>query len=171
MDPVIVAVATYLLYVMVVGAALIWWFREDRSGRLTLAGSAIVGLVLVGVFIVLAAALHDDPRPFVQDPSLNNMLHHAADNGFPSDHSCAAGLIAGLIALRHRAYGAILAVAAILIAAARVAAHAHHLQDVVGGLALGVLAAWLGTLVATALIERFDVAARLRLGRNTSSSV
>ncbi|MEO9220800.1 MAG: phosphatase PAP2 family protein, partial [Mycobacteriaceae bacterium] len=149
MDSVIVAVAKYLLYLMVIAFALVWVFREDGRGKLDLAGAAVIGLILVGMFIVIAGAVHDDPRPFMQDPSLNNMLHHAPGNGFPSDHSCAAGLIAGLVALRHRLYGAILAVAAILVAAARVAAHAHHVQDVVAGLALGALAAWLGTLLAT----------------------
>lgn len=163
MDSLTVAVATYSLFVMAAGFALLWWFREDRIGKLTVVGSVVAGLALLGVFSTVAA-LHYDPRPFMEDPSLNNMLHHAADNGFPSDHSCAAGLIAGLVALRHRIYGAVFALGAVLIAASRVATHAHHVQDVAAGLAIGALAAWLGTLLATRLIERFDLAARLHLG-------
>ncbi len=163
MDSVIVVIAQYLLYVMVAALAVVWWFREDRTGKLVLVGSALTGLLILGGFMLIAGAVHDDPRPFMQDPTLTNMLHHAPGNGFPSDHSCAAGLIAGLVALRHRLYGAIFAVAAVLIAAARVAAHAHHVQDVVAGLALGALAAWLGTLLATWLIDRYDLAGRWSL--------
>lgn len=170
MDSVIVVVATYLLYVMVVAYALVWWLREDRLGKLHTAGSALVGLALVGVFIALAGTLRDDPRPFMQDPSLNNLLHHAPGNGFPSDHSSAAGLMAGLVALRHRLYGALFAVAAVLIAAARVAAHAHHVQDVVAGLALGVLAAWLATVFVTWLLGRLDVAARLGIDSRSAAA-
>ncbi len=169
MDSLIVAVAKYLLYVMVIAVALVWVFREDRRGKLDLVGAAVIGLILVGIFIVIAGAWHDDPRPFTQDPSLNNLLHHAPGNGFPSDHSVAAGLMAGIVALRHRLYGAILAVAAILIAAARVAAHAHHVQDVVAGLILGAIAAWLGTLLASWLITRFDVAARLGIAQRSNN--
>jgi membrane-associated phospholipid phosphatase len=169
MDSFIVAVAEYLLYVMVIAVALVWVFKEDRRGKLQLAGAAVLGLILVGIFMVIAGHVYDDPRPFMQDPSLNNMLHHAPGNGFPSDHSFAAGLMTGIVALRHRLYGAILAVAAILIAAARVAAHAHHVQDVVAGLLLGGLAAWLGTLLATWLITRFDLATRLGINRGTSA--
>lgn len=164
MDAVIVVVATYLLYVMAAGFAAVWWLDEDRVGKLQVVVAAIIGLVLVGVFIAVAGAVHDDPRPFMQDPSLNNLLHHAPGNGFPSDHSCAAGLIAGLVVFRHRLYGALLAVAAVLVGVARVAAHAHHLQDVAAGLALGFLAAWLATLLATALISRLDLVGRLHLG-------
>jgi len=167
MDSLIIAVAKYLLYVMVIAFALVWVFREDRRGKLDVAGAAVIGLILVGVFLVIAGAVHDDPRPFMQDPSLNNLLNHAPGNGFPSDHSCAAGLMAGIVGLRHRLYGAILAVAGILIAAARVAAHAHHVQDVVAGLLLGGIAAWLGTLLATWLIARFDVATRLGIQRRS----
>jgi membrane-associated phospholipid phosphatase len=50
-----------------------------------------------------------------------------------------------------------------------VAAHAHHVQDVVAGLLLGGLAAWLGTLLATWLITRFDLATRLGINRGTSA--
>ena len=163
MDAVIVVVATYLLYVMAAGFAAVWWFEEDRPGKLQVVVAAIIGLVLVGIFIAVAGAVHDDPRPFMQDPSLNNLLHHAPGNGFPSDHSCAAGLIAGLVVFRHRVYGALLAVGAVLVAAARVAAHAHHLQDVAAGLALGVLAAWVATLLAAALISRLELLRRLGL--------
>ena len=165
MDSLIVFTANYLLYIMAGAFAVVWLFREDRSGKLHLACAAVAGLVLVGLFIFVAGALHDDPRPFMQDPSLNNMLHHAPGNGFPSDHSSAAALIAGLIAVRHRLYGAAFALGAVLVAASRVAAHAHHLQDVVGGLALGALAAVLGTWLAAQFIGRFDLAGRLRFGR------
>ena len=68
-----------------------------RAGRLTLAAEAVVGLTLVGVGIWLAASLHADPRPFVHDPASRALFPHAADNGFPSDHSAAAGLLTALV--------------------------------------------------------------------------
>lgn len=146
--------AKYVLYLMVLVFLLVWWRAENRSGKVELAGSAIFGLVLVLIFIVIASAVHDDPRPFVQNPSLHPLIAHAGDNGFPSDHSAAAGLIAMLVLLRHRWYGIILWVMALAIGWARVAAHVHHVQDIVAGLLMGALAAWLGSLAAAWVIRR-----------------
>lgn len=153
MDSLIVFVATYLIWIMVAGFVAVWVFAEDRRGKLTLGLAAVVGLILTVVFLKIAGSVYDDPRPFVSE-HLPNLLHHAADNGFPSDHSAAAGLIAAVIAIRHRWYGLLLAIAAGVVAWSRVAANAHHVVDVVTGLALGVVAAVLGTLLVTVILRR-----------------
>jgi undecaprenyl-diphosphatase len=45
---------------------------------------------------------------------------------------------------------------------ARVAAHVHHLQDVVAGLLIGALAAVLATLIVRLLLPRLPMAQRPR---------
>jgi undecaprenyl-diphosphatase len=137
MNTLIVVVAQYLLYALAVVAGVVWLTR-DRSGKWTLAAQAVVGLALVGIGIWIAGALHTDPRPFVSDPASAPLFPHPADNGFPSDHGAAAALLAVLVARHQRAVGALLVVGAVLIAIARVAAHVHHAQDVVAGLAIGL---------------------------------
>lgn len=154
MDNLIVWTAQYLLYVMCAVFALVWLAGENNRGRLELLLQAVIGLICCGIFIYVAGKLHDDPRPFVQNPSLTPLFSHAADNGFPSDHSVAAGLIATLILLRHRITGAVLWLFAAGIAASRVAAHVHHVQDVVAGLVLGVIAAAIGVLLARLILHR-----------------
>lgn len=138
MTAVIVVVAQYLLYPMALVAGLVWLTR-DRAGKVALAGQALVGLALVGIGIWVAAR-HTDPRPFVHDPASTPLFPHPADNGFPSDHSAAAALLAVLVFRYRRLIGALLAVGAVLIAVARVAAHVHHAQDVVAGLGIGAVA-------------------------------
>jgi undecaprenyl-diphosphatase len=56
--------------------------------------------------------------------------------------------------------GAVLGLGAAAIGWARVAAHVHHLQDVLAGLALGVLAAVLANLAAAWLIARVEASRR-----------
>jgi undecaprenyl-diphosphatase len=163
MNTLIAWTANYLLWVMLAAAGAVWLFREDRDGRIRLAASAVLGLVLALGFIAIAAHLHDDPRPFVVNPRLHPLISHSADNGFPSDHATGAGLIAALVWLRHRWLGVLLALAAGTLAAARVAAHVHHVQDVAVGLVLGALAATLGTLgveLAFSRLRRGAVARR-----------
>jgi undecaprenyl-diphosphatase len=153
-DTLIAWLANYLLWVIAAAAAIHGLVRERGSARARALASAVVGLGLTLVFILIAAKLHTDPRPFVQDPDLHPLIAHSADNGFPSDHSAAAGLIATLVALRDRRFGAILWVAALGVAAARMAAHVHHLQDVAAGLAIGALAAVVGTALVRSAASR-----------------
>ena len=156
-NSVVVFAAQYLIYGLVVVAGWVWWTRS-RAGKAVLGAQAVAGLVLVGVGILLAGALHSDPRPFVSDPGVVPLFAHAVDNGFPSDHSAAVGLLAVLVLRHRRRLGIATAVGAVLVAAARVAAHVHHVQDVVAGLAIGAAA---GAL-AIWLVDRVVQAARRR---------
>jgi undecaprenyl-diphosphatase len=140
-DTVVVVIAEYLLYALAAIAFGVW-LRQDNRGKLVLGLQGVVALLLVGIGITVAAALHSDPRPFVHDPHSHPLFAHVADNGFPSDHSVAAAMVAALVFAYRRALGLVLAVGAALIGVARVAAHVHHAQDVVAGLALGALAAY-----------------------------
>lgn len=166
MDSIIVAAAKYLIYVMVVGFAAVWFFGEKRRGKVELALSSVIGLILVLIFIKIASSSYVDPRPFVVDPSIVPLIPHAPDNGFPSDHSAAAALMAVLILLRRKwVIGAVFALAAAVVAWARVAAHVHHLLDVSVGLGLGVVAALIGVAGMTLLVRRTPLLQVGPLGR------
>ncbi|MGN6331542.1 MAG: phosphatase PAP2 family protein [Motilibacteraceae bacterium] len=155
MDSLVVVLAQDLLYVVALVAAGVWLLRERPSGRIELAVAAVVALLVAVVLVKVAGAVHSDPRPFVQNPSLHPLFPHPADDGFPSDHSTVAMAIAVVVAWRHRVIGAVLALCAVVIGLARVAAHVHHLQDVVAGWVLGAVAGAIGLLVASLLVARF----------------
>jgi undecaprenyl-diphosphatase len=153
MDSVISWVAQYLLWVMVLGFAAVWLFAENRRGKLELGLQAVIGLVFALLFLYIAKSVHHDPRPFVENPHIKPLFAHGRDDGFPSDHSVAAGLIATLVLVRHRLIGLVFAAAAVAIAWARVAAHVHHLQDVLAGLLLGALAAAVAIAIVGPLLN------------------
>jgi undecaprenyl-diphosphatase len=157
---VIVWTAQYLLFVLAAVFVLVWLVGENARGRVLLATAAVFGVVLMVALLYLAKDLHHDPRPFVENRHVKPLFPHGRDDGFPSDHSIAAALIAGLTAWRHRVIGALLGLGAAAIAWARVAAHVHHLQDVVAGLALGVVAAVLASIAATWVVARVEAARR-----------
>jgi len=139
MNSVIVAVAQYLIFLILAAAAVIWIFlpRPDKVG---LAMQAVVSLAIAVVVVKLAGAVHADPRPFVVDPSIRPLFAHPADNGFPSDHTALAATVAFLVMTYRRGLGAVLLAASIMAGAARMAAHVHHGQDIVAGLLIAVLA-------------------------------
>lgn len=144
--------AQYLLYLLVVAAGLVWLLGSRRD-KLTWALEGVLGLAFVGIGILLAGHLHTDPRPFVHDPHSTPLFPHPADNGFPSDHSAAAGLLAALVVRWRWPAGIAVAVGAAVVAWSRVAAHVHHGQDVVAGLVIGAIAATLAIWLIGRILE------------------
>jgi undecaprenyl-diphosphatase len=170
MDSVIIAAATYLLYAMVLGFALVWLLAEARRGKVQLVLAAVIGLVAVLVLIKIASSSFYDTRPFVAvaqgGDGVTSLIPHAPDNGFPSDHSSAAGLMATLVLLRRRWIAGIwFALGAAAVAWGRVAAGVHHLLDVAVGLGLGAIAAAIGVAGMTLLLARTPVLQIRPLGR------
>jgi undecaprenyl-diphosphatase len=133
------------LYV-VAALAVVVWLTVPRPEKVAMAGEMIVGLVVVAILVKVAGALHTDPRPFVQDPSLHPWFSHSTDNGFPSDHTAVAAVTSFVVVRRRVAAGAVLLAITVLIAGSRVMAHVHHVQDVVAGGVIGLVAAAVGAL-------------------------
>jgi undecaprenyl-diphosphatase len=154
-NTVIVLVAQDLIYLLVVVAAVVW-LTSSRAVKVTLAAQAVVGLVLVGLGILLAGHVHSDPRPFMHDPASQPLFAHASGNGFPSDHSSAAGLLTALVFGRRRLVGAAVGVGAVAVGWARVAAHVHHAQDVVAGLLVGAAAGAVAMWLVARLLDRAE---------------
>ena len=146
MNSLVADAAQYLPFAIVLAAWASWLFlpRRDKVG---LAAQAIVSLVIVIGLIHLTAAIHTDPRPFVVDPSVRPLFAHPADNGFPSDHTALVTTVALLVMSYRRLLGAMLLTASILVGAAQVVSHVHHVQDVVAGVLIAVLAVGLTTAI------------------------
>ena len=158
MDTLIVVAAQYLLYVILVTAAVVWLYlpRQDEVG---LAVQAIVSLGIAVVLVKSAGAIHTDPRPFVVNPSIKPLFAHPADNGFPSDHTALAVTVALLVMMYRRSLGIALLAASIVLGLARMAAHVHHAQDIAAGVLIALLA--VGIASATWRLVRSRLPRRL----------
>jgi undecaprenyl-diphosphatase len=144
----VVLVASYVVYVFPLAALWVWW-RVPRPSKLPLASVGVLTIALAVLALALAGHAWTDPRPFAVDGQAP-LIPHAADNGFPSDHTTlGAAIAAALLPWRRWLAGALLLVAA-GVGAARVAAHVHHVPDVIGGWLIGVVCALLAILVVRA---------------------
>lgn len=145
------------LLLLVIIWAIAWAARRGRveAARATAAAvlTAISAVVALGLNQVAAAA-HHEARPFVTHPGVTVVLKHVADNGFPSDHAAIAGAVATGIMLFARRWGLVAVLVALLLAFARVYVGVHYPDDVIVGLALGVVTALIIVTALTPLLTR-----------------
>jgi undecaprenyl-diphosphatase len=142
MDSLIIFCAKYLILLIPLLAALAF-YQASPKHRKAIFVSLVAAVVIAAILDKIAGKLYYDPRPFVTH-NFKPLIIHAADNGFPSEHSLFSVTIsASLIAYRRRLGLAALAVS-LIIGIARVAAHVHSPIDIVGSVVLGAIAGWAG---------------------------
>ncbi|MCW3003876.1 MAG: phosphatase family protein [Conexibacter sp.] len=152
-------------FVVIAGPA-----RQGTRRAVVAAGlSAGIGLAIAQV----VSHLVDRPRPFVSHPhAVHLFAHHAADPGFPSDHTTAAFAIGIALVLRFRTWGTVVLVLATLLAVTRVGMAIHYPTDVLGGAAIGALSALVLYLPPLrALLDRLADAAGALLDAITRGTV
>jgi undecaprenyl-diphosphatase len=152
-------VAQYLIYVCMVIAVMVW-LRLPREQKWGLAATTVIAGIIALALMKLGASLYVDQRPFVTS-HVAPLFPHAADSGFPSDHTLTAMLMAGCVVFCSRRWGAVLAALALWIGLARVEALVHRPIDIVGAVAMVLVAAALGHLLALAVLRRWPSITRL----------
>jgi undecaprenyl-diphosphatase len=82
------------------------------------------------------------PRPFADHPKHTLLLvHHGADNSFPSDHASVAFAIAFAVLIFHRRLGILLLVVAVGVGLDRIFVGVHYPIDVLTSVFVGLGAA------------------------------
>jgi membrane-associated phospholipid phosphatase len=144
--------------IFLLGLALLagWWVgrRSDSPRRVALAvWAALAALVAVALVQPISSAA-DEQRPFVALPHVLQLMSHANDAGFPSDHATAAGAVAAGLFFVSARLGAVSALWALIVAFSRVYVGVHFPQDVAAGLALGAVVAVIGAFLIVPLMTR-----------------
>lgn len=83
------------------------------------------------------------PRPYVLDPTVPHLLELPKYAAFPSSHTAVLVALALIVFYEYRRVGSFLLAAAIVVGFARVIVGVHSIEDIIGGVAVGVLAAFL----------------------------
>jgi len=97
----------------------------------------VISLPLTYVLGVIARSLYFNPRPFMVS-GVEPLISHAADNGFPSDHTLLLASIASLVFIFNRKLAAWLWVITILVGISRVYAGVHHFIDILGSISIAI---------------------------------
>lgn len=126
---------------------LVMWFwpssERALNQRLALA-TAVAAVVALGLAAAVAHFVFE-ARPFISDGDTHLLIRHAADNGFPSDHTTLAFAVAGAILVWRRSLGLVCLVLATALGIARIYVGVHWPSDIIGGAVVGLVA---GTSIA-----------------------
>ena len=155
MHYIILFVAEYAIIVAGL-IAILYWLTLNKTDKVRFAVfgliAGLVGLVLMKV----GAVMFYDPRPFVSH-NLVPLFPHAADNGFPSDHTALAAVIAVTVFAFSRRLGFALFVLALAIGLARVFGHVHSPIDIVGSIVFAFLSGAVAYYLTPKLMKRLKV--------------
>ncbi len=132
MNILIIFIAKYLVFVSA-AIAVLYFAKLSRAKQKEMLIFAVILLPLSYIVAKLVSRFYFDPRPFVQG-NFTPLLPHAADNGFPSDHTLLAAAIAFATFHFNKKLGLFLLLLAILVGVARILAGVHHVADIAGSI-------------------------------------
>ena len=126
----------------IVIALLCLLFKKTRKCGIMLACALILGTLIGNVALKNIIAR---PRPFIQNPDMQNLLIISAPHGYscPSGHTLASFESAFVIFLNNKKWGIASLTVATLIAFSRMYLYVHFLTDILFGIVLGIGLAYL----------------------------
>ena len=150
MDSVIIFCAKYL-FVLVPLLFVLVWRQAGKRAKNQLVLALVTALVAAVILDKIGAKLYYDPRPFAQH-GIKPLISHAADNGFPSEHTLFSVTIGAVMAFYRRRLGLLAIVIALVVGIARVAAHVHSPVDIIGAALMGAAAGTVGYYFAKRIL-------------------
>jgi undecaprenyl-diphosphatase len=127
------------LYLVIIAIAVIYFFTQPRLRQKNIAIFCLFALPLIYIGLKISASLYFNPRPFVVGHFVP-LVAHASDNGFPSDHALLTSAISSVIFFFNKKISAGLWLLTILVGISRVMAGLHHSIDIVGAVAISIIA-------------------------------
>ena len=137
MDTLFIFGAKYLFLLAVV-ILIIVFFRLPKEKRKEMVIFGAISLVLTYVLGLIAGHLWFDPRPFVVG-NFTPLIPHAADNGFPSDHTILTAALAMIAWQFNRKASWVVWIAALLVGISRVYVGVHHPIDIAGSIVFAIV--------------------------------
>lgn len=139
LNPVVVFLAEYILYFLCLGLVVYWFTRNSRNRMMVI--QAVITFILAEILGKLAGLFYSHYQPFAVLPDVNQLVEHAVDNSFPSDHSILFFSICVSFWLMRKKEGWLWLVLAFCVGFSRIWVGVHYPVDVVTGALLAIISA------------------------------
>jgi membrane-associated phospholipid phosphatase len=146
----------WAIFALVAVAALTWFLARPGGSLRSKLAAATAGISAVVALLVNAVLGHlwYHARPFADHPKQTVLLvHHGADNSFPSDHASVAFAVAFAVLVFHRRLGVLLVAVAVGIGLDRIFVGVHYPIDVLTSVVVGLGAALVVALPGRPYVE------------------
>ena len=141
LDAVIVFLAQYLSYLLVLGACVLVFSEKNFRRRAFFACEILLALILSrGLITELVRFFYPHPRPF--EVLAIQPLFTESSNSFPSGHAAFFFALALAIFFFNRAWGTVYLALAAVNSFARILSGVHWPFDVVAGIVVGLASAY-----------------------------
>lgn len=139
LNPIMIFFAKYMKYFLLFGI-IMYWFTRKRENRIMII-SSMFAFVIAEVFGAIAGAIHSNNQPFVELNNVNQLIGHAIDNSFPSDHAIEFFSICITFLLFKKNLRYVWLAIAILVSFSRIWVGVHYPADILVGAILGIIGA------------------------------
>lgn len=129
------------------------WLQAGRHQKKQIALAIFTALIIALILDKTGAKLYYDPRPFMTQ-NVTPLVAHAADNGFPSQHTLYSVTLAVTLIFYRKKLGWIALGIALAVGIARVAALVHSPIDIIGGALFGAAAGSAGYWLSKKILSR-----------------
>lgn len=130
--------AKYLIVAGIIAFGF-FFFKNSPEIRKKIMLFSVFSLPLSYLLGLLARHLWLNPRPFVVN-DLEPLIHHAADNGFPSDHTLLLATLAAIAYFFNKKYSFVLWAITLVVGFSRILAQVHHFADILGSIIIALIA-------------------------------
>ncbi len=150
----LIAVTAQYLIIIAGLIAIVATMFSEKALRSNIVKLAILSFLIAFLIAFIAGIFYYDTRPFVIE-HIEPLIPHKPDNGFPSDHTLAAMVIATTIFVYRRKLGILLGVLGILVGIVRIIAQLHYPIDIVGGIVIAIVATYCAWIILNKLDRGF----------------
>lgn len=147
-DFIFIALSEYVMYLMIAGLAFFILLREKDRIRWIAALQALAAAFIGRALIVsLIRAFFFRTRPFVEGTVEQLVFHNPLEGSFPSGHATVMFALGFSLLFTNTRWGLVYLALAIVSSFARVIVGVHFPFDIVGGMLVAALSAFIAKLV------------------------
>jgi undecaprenyl-diphosphatase len=140
-DKLMIFLAEYLIYVLLVGGLVYLFFSYQRQWKKLI--PVILAIILSrGIITEIIRFFYYRPRPFLTHQVIS-LVSHDISGSFPSGHMTFIFPLIYFVALANKKMGWGFLVLGVLMGLARIYVGVHYPLDIIFGILIGVLSAWL----------------------------